>query len=294
MKLKEIFKDYESPTNEAGWESIAKDPAVKQYNRQCLTRRMVGYSAAVLTTAAVVTIATVLATGDKAPQSTPAAKETSVATEPNTAVSTETAVSTSADKTITTAVSNTEVPVSVTTESATTAATASTTVVATNAVTTPAVIGVPTKNTTNATPAAPAPQAAKAASVTSTAPAKSTTTSAKVETNPSSASQPKSTLPEEPDNEDNGTLYIPNAFSPNGDGLNDLFFVKADFEPESFEMAIYTRKGELVFVSKDIKIGWDGMRYGSQLPFDIYTYVIKYSDQQGKPQSRRGQITLLK
>ena len=97
---------------------------------------------------------------------------------------------------------------------------------------------------------------------------------------------------EEPETEEE-QFFIPSAFTPNGDGLNDLFFVTANFEPKQFEMYIFTRGSELLFSTRDMNIGWDGTKYGSFLPQGIYVYLIKYIDRQGNEQKRQGQVLLI-
>lgn len=88
-------------------------------------------------------------------------------------------------------------------------------------------------------------------------------------------------------------FFIPSAFTPNGDGLNDLFYVKANFEPRNFEMTIMSRNGDLLFHSRDINIGWDGQLHGNTLPHGMYVYIIKYKDSEGKEQKQQGQILLI-
>lgn len=88
-------------------------------------------------------------------------------------------------------------------------------------------------------------------------------------------------------------FFIPTAFTPNGDGLNDLFHVKTDYIPATFEMSIMTRGGDIVFHSRDIGISWDGRSHGQSLPGGIYVYFITYTDRQGNIQKRQGQVMLL-
>jgi gliding motility-associated-like protein len=88
-------------------------------------------------------------------------------------------------------------------------------------------------------------------------------------------------------------FFIPSAFTPNGDGLNDIFYVTANFEPKHFTMYIFNRAGQLLFTTTDMRIGWDGTLYGSFLPNDVYVYLIKYIDRNGDEQQRRGQLLLL-
>ena len=76
-----------------------------------------------------------------------------------------------------------------------------------------------------------------------------------------------------------GAYFIPNAFTPNGDGRNDQFIVfrKPGTEPaQFFSISIFDRIGEKVFESDDETVGWDGRFKGKLEPSGVYVYVIKY------------------
>lgn len=88
-------------------------------------------------------------------------------------------------------------------------------------------------------------------------------------------------------------FFIPSAFTPNGDGLNDLFYVKANFEPRNYELSVFNRNGDLVFITRDINTGWDGSLHGKTLAHGMYVYIIKYKDTQGVEQKKQGQILLI-
>ena len=88
-------------------------------------------------------------------------------------------------------------------------------------------------------------------------------------------------------------FFIPSAFTPNGDGLNDLFLVKANFEPRSFEMTVLSRGGDALFQTRDINIGWDGRLHGKLLPQGVYVCIIKYKDSQGNEHKQQGQVLLI-
>lgn len=91
-------------------------------------------------------------------------------------------------------------------------------------------------------------------------------------------------------------LYVPNAFTPNGDGMNDVFQAKGmGFKPESFEMLIYDRWGNLVFKSNDVYKGWDGTFKGVLAPNDVYVYKVKcVSGMRGVRKEHTGHVTLIK
>ncbi len=72
------------------------------------------------------------------------------------------------------------------------------------------------------------------------------------------------------------TMYIPDVFTPNGDGLNDVFTVKgAGFVEEGFEMLIFDRWGHLIFKSNSPYVGWDGKIKGVDAKNDVYVYKIR-------------------
>jgi len=90
--------------------------------------------------------------------------------------------------------------------------------------------------------------------------------------------------------------YIPNAFTPNGDGLNDYFRIFG-LPPENitqFNFQIFNRWGQVVYSSKDILSGWDGMLGGTICPEGDYTWVIFYEDNNRIKTSNKGTITLLR
>ena len=88
-------------------------------------------------------------------------------------------------------------------------------------------------------------------------------------------------------------FFIPTAFTPNGDGLNDLFLVKSNFEPRSFELTVFSRGGDVLFQTRDINIGWDGQLHGKLLPQGVYVCIIKYKDGEGNEHKQQGQVLLI-
>lgn len=75
-----------------------------------------------------------------------------------------------------------------------------------------------------------------------------------------------------------GMLYIPNTFTPNGNGLNDKFYAYGE-GILSFRMRIFNRWGELLFESNDVYAGWDGTYKNRRVETDTYVYVIDYATQ---------------
>ena len=88
-------------------------------------------------------------------------------------------------------------------------------------------------------------------------------------------------------------IYIPNIFSPNQDGNNDIYLVRGK-GVEQFNLAIYNRWGQLVFESKDIEQGWDGTKDGSPLNQGVFVYKIQVIMYNGDRYEETGNITLIR
>ncbi|MDA9329072.1 gliding motility-associated C-terminal domain-containing protein, partial [Flavobacteriales bacterium] len=71
------------------------------------------------------------------------------------------------------------------------------------------------------------------------------------------------------------TLYVPNTFTPDNDGVNDYFLAVGDYIT-NFEMYVYNRWGQLIFQSDNINEGWDGTYFGNEVQIDTYVYKIYY------------------
>jgi len=91
------------------------------------------------------------------------------------------------------------------------------------------------------------------------------------------------------------TLYIPSAFSPNEDGVNDIFAAKGTYI-KSFEMYVFDRWGMQLFHSTDINKGWDGTLHGNGVisQEDSYVYIITATDWNNTQHNYTGEVTLLK
>ena len=74
-------------------------------------------------------------------------------------------------------------------------------------------------------------------------------------------------------------VYIPSSFTPNGDGLNDVFDISAYRPCDIYKLTIFNRWGQKVFESNDMaNIGWDGTFNGEKLAEDIYIYIVESTD----------------
>jgi gliding motility-associated-like protein len=89
--------------------------------------------------------------------------------------------------------------------------------------------------------------------------------------------------------------FTPSAFTPNGDGMNDIFKVELRFVT-SGSMMIYDRWGSIIFETNNLKQGWDGTEAsGSRLaPVGTYAYKIQTLDDKGTPTSYTGSVTLIR
>jgi gliding motility-associated-like protein len=88
-------------------------------------------------------------------------------------------------------------------------------------------------------------------------------------------------------------LYVPNAFTPDGDTYNDIF--KAFGENiQKFNMMIFARNGQMVFETNDISQGWDGKVRGNTGEAGVYIYKITYTNAGGESRTKTGQVNLIR
>lgn len=89
-----------------------------------------------------------------------------------------------------------------------------------------------------------------------------------------------------------GNIFFPTAFSPNGDGNNDIYRVLGS-SPKFFRLKIFNRWGEQVFESNNINDGWDGIYKGLPQPMAVYVYSCTVTLQNNQTRDYKGSITLL-
>lgn len=93
------------------------------------------------------------------------------------------------------------------------------------------------------------------------------------------------------------TFYVPNCFTPNGDGHNEIFYpLGTEIDISSFEMYIFDRWGNQIFKSTNINIGWNGnVNGGNEMAQqDVYVWKIKLKDIMGNSYSNVGHVSLIR
>jgi gliding motility-associated-like protein len=93
--------------------------------------------------------------------------------------------------------------------------------------------------------------------------------------------------------------FIPNTFSPNGDGTNDVFYPRGSGINRIFSMRIFNRWGELVFERKDFNAneaaaGWNGTVKGKPAEQDVYVYIIEFICDNATIIPYRGNVALIR
>ena len=90
------------------------------------------------------------------------------------------------------------------------------------------------------------------------------------------------------------SLMMPNAFTPNGDGMNDKFGPETNGHPKGYAMRIYNRWGQMIYVSYKIEQKWDGVYNGKPADLDTYHYMITGDCANGEPIQMKGDFILLR
>ena len=90
-------------------------------------------------------------------------------------------------------------------------------------------------------------------------------------------------------------IYIPNSFTPNGDGLNDVFNIKTLYEFSDYKLVIFDRWGELLFESDDKNKGWDGTYKGKFVTYGVYVYQLTATIKDtGEQKKITGRVTVVR
>jgi gliding motility-associated-like protein len=89
-------------------------------------------------------------------------------------------------------------------------------------------------------------------------------------------------------------LYLPNAFTPNNDGRNDVFRTITEGNNELVSFIIVNRFGEKVFIARNINSGWDGIYNGEPQDAGTYFYYLKYKCTDGSFHEKKGDVILVR
>jgi gliding motility-associated-like protein len=87
---------------------------------------------------------------------------------------------------------------------------------------------------------------------------------------------------------------VPTAFSPNGDGQNDIFRANLPDIPKFDFLCVWTRWGQEVFRTQSLSSGWDGRFRGSPMPAGAYVWMIQGTDYAGRLVNRKGTVTIVR
>lgn len=91
-------------------------------------------------------------------------------------------------------------------------------------------------------------------------------------------------------------LYVPTAFSPDGDAVNDLLFaLGVGIDKDNFSFSVYDRWGELIFVTNDFQFNWDGRaKTHEMVPLGVYVWYCNFFDTNGIYHEKSGIVTVIR
>ncbi len=89
-------------------------------------------------------------------------------------------------------------------------------------------------------------------------------------------------------------VVLPTAFSPNGDGKNDLFGAKISCDISSYKLMVYNRWGNQLFYSENANDKWDGTSKSGIVDADVFYYYLEFKDDAGKNYYYKGDITIVR
>ncbi len=92
------------------------------------------------------------------------------------------------------------------------------------------------------------------------------------------------------------TIFIPNAFTPNGDGLNEILRGYSNCPLDNYQLQIYNRWGQKLFETKTLSEGWDGYVNGKKAPVDVYIYLVRFKNSHNEKKYKivKGTVTIIR
>jgi gliding motility-associated-like protein len=89
-------------------------------------------------------------------------------------------------------------------------------------------------------------------------------------------------------------VFIPNVFSPNRDGKNDVFTLRLGKDATGMDMVIFDRWGKQVYQTNSLTNGWNGTYDGKDAEIGVYQYLIKVKYRDNSVMTYKGDVTLLR
>lgn len=98
---------------------------------------------------------------------------------------------------------------------------------------------------------------------------------------------------------DKSQLFVPNTFTPNGDGINDIFMVRGTGITKLQSFRVYNRWGQVMYERSNVDVndktnGWDGNFNGAQLPPDVYVWTVEAYCENGDLLKLKGDVTIIR
>jgi len=93
--------------------------------------------------------------------------------------------------------------------------------------------------------------------------------------------------------QDCGDMFVPNAFSPNGDGHNDFLYVRGKCL-QNMTFQVFNRWGEIVWETNDPAKGWDGKYNGELMNTAVFVFRLVGTTYSNEPYSLKGNVTLIR
>lgn len=94
--------------------------------------------------------------------------------------------------------------------------------------------------------------------------------------------------------ESNCYIAVPNAFTPNYDGINDYLYPLNAYKATNLTFKVYNRLGQLMFQTNDWSKKWDGTFHGEPQPLGVYVWILQYTDEKNKRINLKGSTVLLR
>jgi gliding motility-associated-like protein len=89
-------------------------------------------------------------------------------------------------------------------------------------------------------------------------------------------------------------VYVPNAFTPNGDGKNDVFRPLVFGNVKAYSFTVYNRFGQKIFETNNVSMGWNGTLNGIAQPADVFVWTCTYQLQGSAVESKKGTVALIR